>query len=92
MPEPERGRREGIAKQQIAARGVTDARVIAAMNKIERHLFVGPEDRESAYEDFPLPIGFGQTISQPYMVANMSEQLRLNAGSQVLEVGTGCGY
>jgi protein-L-isoaspartate(D-aspartate) O-methyltransferase len=77
---------------QIMGRGVKDPRVLAAMRKVPRHEFVPAEFRHRAYEDTPLPIGEGQTISQPYIVAFMSEQLHLNPTDRVLEIGTGCGY
>jgi protein-L-isoaspartate(D-aspartate) O-methyltransferase len=85
--------RERMVREQIEARGVTDARVLAAMRKVERERFVPPEVQEAAYEDRALPIGLGQTISQPYIVAVMLEALRLSTGQErVLEVGTGSGY
>ena len=84
--------REHMVVGQIAARGVHDARVIAAMRKVPRHRFVPPELRSSAYADSPLPIGSGQTISQPYIVALMTESLGLTGGGKVLEIGTGSGY
>ena len=84
--------REKMVKVQIEARDIVDKRVLAAMRKVPRHLFVPPEERSRAYEDHPLPIGFGQTISQPYIVALMTELLNLKKGAQVLEVGTGSGY
>lgn len=71
---------------------VTDRAVLAAMAAVPRHLFVPPSHRDQAYEDIPLPIGLGQTISQPYIVALMTQALRLTPGSRVLEVGTGSGY
>ncbi len=74
------------------ARGVSDARVLAAIGEIPRERFVPAEERGRAYEDSPLPIGFGQTISQPYVVAFMTEQLGLQGDEVVLEVGSGCGY
>lgn len=77
---------------QIKARGVSDERVLAAMRAVPRHEFVPPEQRDNAYADHPLPIGYGQTISQPYIVALMSELLRLKPGDRVLEIGTGSGY
>lgn len=77
---------------QILKRGVRSPRVLAAMEAVPRHLFVAPELLASAYADTPLPIGFGQTISQPYMVASMAEALALNGDERVLEVGGGCGY
>ncbi len=84
--------REKMVEFQVRARGVRDPEVLAAMQKIPRHLFV-PEDCErSAYEDRPLPIGEGQTISQPYIVAVMTEQLELQPRDRVLEIGAGSGY
>jgi len=81
-----------MVEQQIAARGITDPRVLAAMREVPRHLFVpAPYDR-NAYADDPLPIGNGQTISQPYIVALMTALLRLNATDSVLEIGAGSGY
>ena len=85
-------RRERMVEETIASRGVRDARTLAAMRKVERHLFVPPEMLAQAYEDHPLPIGHGQTISQPYIVAFMTEALGLKGGETVLEIGTGCGY
>ncbi len=84
--------REMMVKQQIEARGVSDARVLKAMRTIERHKFVPQHQIASAYEDHPLPIGHGQTISQPYIVALMTELCELNGSEKVLEVGTGSGY
>ncbi len=84
--------REMMVKQQIEARGVRDARVLKAMRTIERHKFVPQHQISSAYEDHPLPIGHGQTISQPYIVALMTELCELNGSEKVLEVGTGSGY
>ncbi len=78
--------------EQLEARGFHDAAVLAAMRQVPRHLFVEPALAERAYEDTPLPIGERQTISQPYMVALMSEALELAPGARVLEVGTGSGY
>ncbi len=77
---------------QLAARGIHDARVLAAMRKVPRHLFVSEELRPYAYEDHPLSIGRGQTISQPYMVGLMTQALGAGAGARVLEIGTGSGY
>lgn len=84
--------REQMVKRQIEARGVTDADVLAAMREISRHEFVPAPMATRAYEDRPLPIGHDQTISQPYVVAWMSELLQPDAGLDVLEIGTGCGY
>jgi len=84
--------RERMVRDQIEARGVTDARTLAALRKVERHRFVPPEVVALAYADHPLEIGDGQTISQPYIVAVMSEAIRLRGGEKVLEVGTGSGY
>jgi protein-L-isoaspartate(D-aspartate) O-methyltransferase len=84
--------RERMVREQIAARGVKDERVLAALTRVPRHELVPAELRESAYEDRPLPIGLGQTISQPYVVAYMTEVLRLTGSERVLEVGTGSGY
>jgi protein-L-isoaspartate(D-aspartate) O-methyltransferase len=86
------GLREKMVREQIADRGVRDPRVLEAMRKVPRHLFVPEELRDRSYEDSPLPIGNGQTISQPYMVAWMTDLLRLKEGDRVLEVGTGSGY
>ncbi|MFH1157138.1 MAG: protein-L-isoaspartate(D-aspartate) O-methyltransferase [Pseudomonadota bacterium] len=87
----ERWRRDMI-ERQIIARGITDPAVIAAMGKIPRHLFVSEALIESAYGDFPLPIGEGQTISQPYIIAEMTQTLELKGSERVLEIGTGSGY
>ena len=78
--------------EEVAGRGVRDARVLAAMRKVPRHRFVEEALRDRAYGDYPLPIGEGQTISQPYIVARMTELLRLSGLEKVLEVGTGSGY
>lgn len=84
--------REKMVETQIKARGVKDTRVLEAMLKVPRHLFVEEALRDQAYGDFPLPIGEGQTISQPYIVAIMTEALKLKGNERVLEVGTGSGY
>ncbi len=84
--------RESMVTTQIAARGVNDPKVLAAMRKVPRHLFVPSGEVGQAYEDYPLPIGHGQTISQPYIVGFMTEALGLKGGERVLEVGTGSGY
>jgi protein-L-isoaspartate(D-aspartate) O-methyltransferase len=81
-----------MATEQLAARGIRDQRVIAAFRKVPRHEFVPAKYADSAYEDHPIPIGEGQTISQPYMVALMTECLALKEGAKVLEIGTGSGY
>ncbi|PKL61713.1 MAG: protein-L-isoaspartate O-methyltransferase [Methanomicrobiales archaeon HGW-Methanomicrobiales-2] len=90
--DPCQGEREEMVEFQIRARGIGDPRVLAAMRKIPRHLFVPKGYERAAYEDQPLPIGEGQTISQPYIVAVMTEQLELKPQDRVLEVGTGSGY
>lgn len=84
--------RHRMVQEQLRRRGITDPRVLAAMESVPRHRFVDENVRWAAYEDEPLAIGLGQTISQPYMVARMTELLRLDATSRVLEVGTGSGY
>mgnify|MGYP000628045728 CR=1 FL=1 len=84
--------RERMVTDQIAWRGIRCPRVLAAMRSVPRHCFVPEEYRHLAYSDGPLPIGKGQTISQPYIVAFMSEALRLQGDEKVLEVGTGSGY
>ena len=85
-------RRAAMVERQIRARGITDPQVLAAMTRVPRHLFVPPERRHEAYEDRPLPIGLGQTISQPYIVAYMTEALKPSKTDRVLEIGTGSGY
>ncbi len=84
--------RHQMVEEQIASRGVKDPFVLAAMKRVPRHLFVDESLQARAYEDHPLPIGEGQTISQPYMIALMAEALKLTEGERVLEVGTGSGY
>jgi len=84
--------RKKMVETQIKARGIRDIRVLKAMEKVERHLFVPEGLRHLAYEDYPLPIGEGQTISQPYIVALMTELLSLKPSERVLEIGTGSGY
>lgn len=84
--------RERMVKEQIIARGIKDKRVIEAMMKVPRHHFVDKTYYHQAYNDYPLPIGHGQTISQPYMVASMTELLELKGQEKVLEIGTGSGY
>jgi protein-L-isoaspartate(D-aspartate) O-methyltransferase len=85
-------KREEMVRYQIEARGVRDPRVLNAMRKVERHLFVPSDQAALAYGDHPLPIGEGQTISQPYIVAFMTEALGLKDRDKVLEIGTGSGY
>jgi len=84
--------RERMVERQLRRRGISDERVLAAMGRVPRELFVPPEVRELAYEDGALPIGFGQTISQPYIVGMICSLLSLAGPEQVLDVGTGSGY
>ena len=86
--------RKGMVRDQLSGpgRAITNARVLAVMGKVPRHEFVPERYRSEAYEDGPLPIGYSQTISQPYVVAFMTEQLRPNPTDRVLEIGTGSGY
>lgn len=81
-----------MVKQQLRGRGIRDERVLEAMKRVPRHLFVPEAERAAAYEDCALPIGNGQTISQPYIVALMTQQLKLRPTDRVLEIGTGSGY
>ena len=81
-----------MVARQIAARGIRSQRVLEAMSAVPRHLFVPPEHVSKAYADEPLPIGEGQTISQPYIVAAMTDALSLNGNERVLEIGAGSGY
>jgi protein-L-isoaspartate(D-aspartate) O-methyltransferase len=81
-----------MVRTQIESRGVSDPAVLRAMSTVPRHLFVPPEWIGQAYEDHPLPIGYGQTISQPFIVAWMTELLQIKPGDKVLEIGTGSGY
>ncbi|HXR11268.1 MAG TPA: protein-L-isoaspartate(D-aspartate) O-methyltransferase [Gaiellaceae bacterium] len=81
-----------MVELQLRERGIFDARVLTAMERVPRELFVPPELRERAYDDEALPIGEGQTISQPYMVARIAQELGLRGGERVLDVGTGSGY
>jgi protein-L-isoaspartate(D-aspartate) O-methyltransferase len=85
-------KREFMVKNQIEARGITGGKVLEAMRIVERHRFVPEAHQSKAYEDYPLPIGEGQTISQPYIVALMTEVLALDKSKKVLEIGTGSGY
>ncbi len=91
-PEEWAAQRARMVDRQIRARGIADPRVLAAMGKVPRHAFVPEAVRREAYEDHPVPIGFGQTISQPFIVAYMTEQLQLAPTDKVLEIGTGSGY
>jgi len=84
--------RQLMVHQQLMPRGIKDERVLTAMAKVSREEFVPPDSRAASYEDGPLPIGYGQTISQPYIVAFMTEQLRSKPSDRVLEIGTGSGY
>jgi protein-L-isoaspartate(D-aspartate) O-methyltransferase len=84
--------RERMVEEQLVERGIADLRVLAAVAKVERHRFVEEALQVRAYDDKPLPIGEGQTISQPYMVGLMTQALELSGEERVLEVGTGCGY
>ncbi len=90
MRETEARRR--MVQEQLAARGVRDRRVLAAMTAVPRHIFVPLRERAAAYEDRPLALAHGQTISQPFMVATMTEALALRPDDRVLEIGTGSGY
>lgn len=85
-------RRERMVTEQLSARGIRDRRVLSAMRQVPRERFVDESMRERAYEDSPLPIGYGQTISQPYMVARMCELAELGGDEAVLEIGAGSGY
>lgn len=88
----DRAAREHMVEVQLRGRGIKDSRVLDAFLRVPRHRFVGVHYRNEAYADYPLPIGSGQTISQPYIVAAMVEGLGLASESKVLEIGTGCGY
>ncbi len=81
-----------MVEDQIRKRGITDRRVLLAMKTVPRHLFVNKHQQQLAYFDGPLPIGHGQTISQPYIVAFMTDELQIESHHTVLEIGTGCGY
>ena len=81
-----------MVAEQIRARGVRDERVLDALARVPRDVFLPPDARHEAHEDHPVPIGFGQTISQPYIVGFMTEALRTDPSHRVLEIGTGCGY
>ena len=84
--------RKKMVEEQLIPRGISEKRVLESFNKVPRHEFVPKELLQSAYNDYPLPIGGGQTISQPYMVALMTESLKLKGDERILEVGTGSGY
>jgi len=84
--------RKIMVETQLRSRGIKDERVLNAMESVERHLFVDKDSAHRAYDDCALPIGYGQTISQPYMVAVMTESLQLKGNERVLEIGTGSGY
>ena len=81
-----------MIEEQLVSRGITDERLLGAFARVQRHAFLPPDLAESAYADYPVSIGAGQTISQPYIVALMTECLRLSGREKVLEVGTGSGY
>ena len=90
--DPYQAERERMVANQITQRGISDERVLEAMHRVPRHLFVPEESRDYAYRDAPVRIGSGQTISQPYIVALMTALLKLKADHRVLDVGTGSGY
>jgi protein-L-isoaspartate(D-aspartate) O-methyltransferase len=86
------GERRTMVAEQLAGRGITDERVLEAMGRVPRDLFVAERDQRKAYRDMPLRIGFGQTISQPYMVAVICQAAEVHEGDRVLDIGTGSGY
>ncbi len=90
--EPHAQQRARMVEEQLRSRGIRDQRVLAAMAKVPREAFVGAADAENAYGDYPLPIAAGQTVSQPYIVASMLQELAVQPTDRVLEVGTGTGY
>jgi len=90
--DPYRERRVQMVLKDIEGRGISNPAVLEAMRTVPRHAFVLPEYLDQSYEDHPLPIGFGQTISQPYIVAEMTKALQVKSGDRVLEIGTGSGY
>jgi protein-L-isoaspartate(D-aspartate) O-methyltransferase len=92
VPDPFYMQRAAMVELQLRGRGIRDPRVLAAMERVPRHECLGPEFQVQAYEDRPLPIGHGQTVSQPYIVAAMLEALELQPSDTVLEIGTGSGY
>ncbi len=85
-------KQEKMVREQIEGRGIKDQRLLAAMRKVKRHLFVPSHLQNAAYDDRPLPIGYGQTISQPFIVAYMTEAVKISPTDRVLEIGTGSGY
>lgn len=85
-------RRKGMVRVQLSGRDIHDPKVLKAMETVPRHLFVPEERKNEAYDDHPLPIGSGQTISQPYIVAFMTQAAKVSSSDRVLEIGTGCGY
>ncbi len=91
-PDPYLDARQRMVEKQMRGRDISDERVLGVMEKVPRHEFVLPEVLDEAYADHPLPIGYGQTISQPYIVALMTQMLDLKPGDKVLEIGTGSGY
>ena len=91
-PDDSREARAAMVQREVVGRGIRDSRVVAAMGEVPRHLFLPAEERKSAYQDAALPIGNGQTITSPYVVAFMTEQLEPQASDKVLEIGTGSGY
>jgi protein-L-isoaspartate(D-aspartate) O-methyltransferase len=92
LTEDSTNKAEIMVQSQIRGRGIRDSKVLDAMSRIPRHRFVQARESSDAYGDYPLSIGFGQTISQPYMVAYMTEKLDLQGSEKVLEIGTGSGY
>lgn len=92
QPYPRQRERDRMVQEQLLARQISDQAVIQAMRDVPRHEFVLPDDSAEAYDDHPLPIGYGQTISQPYIVAYMTEALHVERHHRVLEIGTGSGY
>lgn len=92
QPDAYTERRQTMVRRQLEARGISDEATLRAMRKVPRHIFVPQDQVASAYDDGPLPIGHGQTISQPYIVAYMTEIIRVGKDSRVLEIGTGSGY
>ena len=92
IADPAQSARLRMVETQLRARGIANPAVLKAMSRVPRHMFVPPDVKPFAYDDRPLPIGRGQTISQPYIVAYMTEALRLQPGHTILEIGTGSGY